>query len=174
MDDHRPTVYMMTWEERLHSFHTWPLDIKPLPATMAAAGLYHSDIHTDTVTCFSCNRDFSDWKKHDDPIQRHLQQSSLVSPCDWMDKVTNQPTQFTLPTPPATPPVSVSGIIPHKCTGCQGTFPSSSTFHKHRRQAHKNVRGRIGIPLKQSGGVSLGNLGRYRVTKRPGREERLE
>lgn len=165
MNNHRSTDYMTTYEERLHSFHTWPMDIKPLPAAMASAGLYHSNIDTDTVTCFSCNQEFPDWKKHDDPIQRHLQQSSVVPPCDWMDKVTNQPTQYTLPTPPATPPVSAPGSIPHKCTACQGTFPSSNKFHRHRRQHHENLRGLIGIPLKQSGGVSLGKLGRYRVTK---------
>ena len=169
--DHRPASYMSSWSERVQSFHTWPLDIKPFPAAMAAAGFYHSNKNTDTVTCFSCNREFPDWKKHDDPIRRHLQHSSVPQYCDYMDKVTKQPTQYIPLTPPATPPVSASASIPHKCTACQGTFPSSSTFHKHRREAHKRIHGRIGIPLKRPGGVLLGKLGDHWVSK-PTKERR--
>ena len=147
--NHRPANFMTSWEDRISSFHTWPLDIKPLPVAMAAAGFYHSNIHTDTVTCFSCNRSFPDWKKHDDPIQRHLRQSSVFPRCAWMDEVTKQPTQNTPLTPPTTPPVPIPAGIPHKCKACQGIFPSLSSFHRHRLQAHRGKRGRLGIPLKQ-------------------------
>lgn len=155
-------TYMMTWDERFHSFHTWPLDIKPLPATMAAAGFYHSNKKTDAVTCFSCKLILKDWKKHDDPIQHHLQQSTIFRPCAWISKVTNQPAQYTPPTPPSTPPVSAPASIPHKCEACQKTFPSANSFRKHRRQSHKNVRRRIGVPLKRPGVVFLG---KYKVSK---------
>lgn len=33
-------TYMTTLEERLGSFNTWPININPLPITMAAAGFY--------------------------------------------------------------------------------------------------------------------------------------
>lgn len=155
-------TYMTTWDERFHSFHTWPLDIKPLPATMASAGFYHSNQSTDAVTCFSCKLILKDWKKHDDPIQHHLQQSSIFRPCAWISKVTNQPAQYTPPTPPATPPVPTPISIPHKCEACQKTFPSGNSFRKHRRQSHKNIGRRIGVPLKRPGVVFLG---RYRVSK---------
>lgn len=167
--DHEPTNFMTEWEERLGSFHTWPLDIKPLPAAMATAGFYHSNVATDTVTCFRCNIRIQDWKKHHDPIQRHLQQSTDFPPCTWLDKVTKQPEYYTPPTPPATPPVPASAGVPHKCTKCQGIFPSLSSFHRHRPKAHKGVRGRLGIPLPRPGQVAQqrgeGFMGRYRVSK---------
>ena len=170
--DHAPADFMTEWEERLGSFHTWPLDIKPLPAAMATAGFYHSNVATDTVTCFRCKIRIQDWKKHHDPIQRHLQQSTGFPRCTWLDKVTTQPGYYTpptTPTPPATPPVAASASIPHKCTLCQGIFPSSSSFHRHRRQAHKRVRGPFGIPLKRPGQFLAqrgeGFMGRYRVSK---------
>lgn len=156
-------TYMTTWDERFHSFHSWPLDIKPLPATMASAGFYHSNKSTDAVTCFDCKLTLKDWKKPDDPIQHHLQQSSIFRPCAWISKVTNQPAQYTPPTPPPTPPVLASAAIPHKCEACQRTFPSGNSFRKHRRQSHRNIIGRrIGVPLKRPGVVFLG---RYRVSK---------
>ena len=166
--DHEPTTFMTEWEERLGSFHTWPLDIKPLPAAMATAGFYHSNVATDTVTCFRCNIRIQDWKKHHDPIQRHLQQSTVFSRCTWLDKVTKQPEYYT-PTPPTTPPVPASAGIPHKCRLCRGIFPSLSSFHRHRRQAHKGVRGPYGEPLPRPGQVPKqrgeGFMGRYRVSK---------
>lgn len=152
-------TYMTTWEERFHSFHTWPLAIKPLAADMASAGFYHSNKSTDAVTCFTCNLIHKDWKKDDDPTQRHLQQSR---PCAWISKVTNQPAQYTPPTPPNTPPVSAPASIPHKCELCRKTFPSGNSFHKHRRQSHKNIEGRVGVPLKRPEVVFLGT---YRVSK---------
>ena len=156
-------TYMTTWDERFHSFHTWPLDIKPLPAVMASAGFYHSNRNTDAVTCFSCKLIFKDWKQHDDPIQHHLQQSSIFRPCAWISEVTNQPAQYTPPTPPNTPPpMPDPASIPHKCEGCKKTFPSGSSFRKHRRQSHKDVGGRIGVPLKRPGVLFMG---RYRVSK---------
>ena len=155
-------TYMTTWDERFHSFHIWPLDIKPLPAAMASAGFYHSNKSTDAVTCFSCKLTLKDWKKHDDPIQNHLQQSSIFRPCTWMSKVTNQPAQYTPPTPPTAPPVLTPTSIPHNCEACQKTFPSSSSFHRHRRQSHRNIRKRIGVPLKRP---VMMFLGKYRVSK---------
>ena len=155
-------TYMTTWDERFHSFHTWPLDIKPLPAAMAAAGFYHSNKCTDAVTCFSCKLILKDWKKHDDPIQHHLQQSSIFRPCAWISKITNQPAQYIPPTPPSTPPVPGPASVPHKCEACQKTFSSGNSFRRHRRQSHKNIGRRIGFPLKRPGVVFLG---RYRVSK---------
>ena len=167
--DHGPTNFMSEWEERLGSFHTWPLDIKPLPAAMATAGFYHSNVATDTVTCFRCKIRVQDWKKHHDPIQRHLEQSTAFPRCTWLDKVTKQPEYYTPPTPPATPPVPASGGIPHKCTLDQGIFPSLSSFHRHRRQAHKSLRGYYGIPLPRPGQAPVqrgeGFMGKYRVSK---------
>lgn len=154
-------TYMTTWDERFHSFHTWPLDIKPLPAVMATAGLYHSNKSTDAVTCFNCKLILKDWKENDNPIQRHLQ-SSIFRPCAWISKVTNQPTLYTPPTPPTTPPMPAPAGIPHKCEVCHKTFPSGNSFHKHRRQFHKKVGRRVGVPLKRPGVVYLG---RYRVSK---------
>ena len=156
-------TYMTTWDERFHSFHTWPIDIKPLPAAMASAGFYHSNKSTDAVTCFSCKLTIKDWKKNDDPIQRHLQQSSILQPCAWTSVVTNQPAQYTPPTPPTTPlPVLAPTSIPTKCEACQKMFPSGNLFRKHCRQSHRNIGGRIGVPLKRPGVVFLG---RYRVSK---------
>ena len=156
-------TYMTTWDERFHSFHTWPIDIKPLPAAMASAGLYHSNKSTDAVTCFSCEVIINDWKKNDDPIQRHLLQSCIIQPCEWISKVTNQPAQYAPPTPPTTPPPAPApASIPHKCGACHKTFPSGNSFRKHRRQSHRNVGGRIGVPLKRP---RVMFLGRYRVSK---------
>ena len=155
-------TYMTTWDERLGSFHTWPLDIKPLPALMASAGFYHSNKATDSVTCFSCKLNLKDWKKSDDPIQQHLQQSSMFRPCAWISEVTNQPTLYTPPTPPSTPPLSASIAIPHKCEVCQKTFPSGNQFRKHRRQSHNRIGRRVGVPLGRPGVVLLG---RYKVSK---------
>ena len=45
---------MGSTEERHASFHKWPMHIKLLPISMAAAGFYHSNKRTNTVTCFSC------------------------------------------------------------------------------------------------------------------------
>ena len=169
--DHEPTNFMAEWEERLGSFHTWPLDIKPLPAAMANAGFYHSNIATDTVTCFRCKIDIQDWKKHHDPIQRHLQQSTVFPRCTWLDKVTKQPQYYTPPTPPATPPVPTSAGIPHKCKLCQGIFPSLSSFHRHRRQAHKRKPGPFGERLewREQALKHPGErfMGRYKVSKAP-------
>ena len=169
--DYEPTNFTTEWEDRLRSFHTWPLDIKPLPATMATAGFYHSDIATDTVTCFRCKIKVQDWKKHHDPIQRHLQQSSVFPRCAWLDKVTKQPEYYTPPTPPATPPVPTSAGIPHQCRLCQGVFPSGNSFHRHRRQAHKGKYGRIGKPLESRERAPKhpgeGFMGTYMVSKAP-------
>lgn len=155
-------TFMTTWEERFHSFHTWPLDIKPLPADMAAAGFYHSNKRTDAVTCFSCKLILKDWKKEDNPIKHHLEQSTIFRPCAWISKVTNQPAQYVPPTPPATPPVPASTGIPHKCEICQKSFPSGNSFHRHRRQAHKNIHRPVRVPVKRPAVVFLG---KYRVLK---------
>ena len=157
----RSTAYMATLDERFQSFHNWPLEIKPFPAVMALAGFYHSNHNTDAVTCFCCQLIVKDWKKKDDPIQRHRDQLSIPRPCAWISKVGDRPAQYTS-TPPATPPVPASASIPHKCKVCRKTFPSGSSFHKHRRQSHKNAGGRIGVPLNRPGVVFLG---RYRVSK---------
>lgn len=155
-------THMVGWDDRFYSFHAWPLDIKPLPAAMASAGFYHSNKNTDEVICFGCGLVIGDWKKHDDPIQRHVERSSLLRPCTWMKEVTNQPAQYAPRTPPPTPPLPAPASKPHKCQACQKTFTSSNSFYKHRRLSHRNIRGRIGIPLKRPVVVYLG---KYRVSK---------
>ena len=155
-------TYMTTWDERFHSFHTWPLDIKPNPALLATAGFYHSNKSTDAVTCFSCKLVLKDLKKDDDPIREHHQQSSIFRPCANFSKIMNQPAKYTPPTPPSTPPVPALTSIPHKCRVCQKTFPSGNSFHRHRRQSHKNIHRRAGLPLKRPGVMFLG---KYRVSK---------
>ena len=154
-------TYMTSWDERFTSFRTWPLDVKPLPAAMALAGFYHSNKSTDAVTCFSCKLILKDWKQQDDPIQRHLQQPFISRPCPWISKVTNQPSQTTPPTPPITPPMPAPGV-PHMCDACQETFPSGTSFRKHRRRYHKNIGRRIGVPLKKS---KVAFMERHKVSK---------
>lgn len=160
-------TYMTTFEERLGSFHSWPIDIKPQPVSMAAAGFYHSNKAADGVTCFSCNLALRDWKD-DDPIKLHAEHSSVYQQCPWVLKVTNQPEQYTPPTPPPTPPTAEKEAIPHRCEACRKSFPSGNRFRKHRLEAHRLIRGRIGVPLKRPAvlkrsGVSL--MGQYRVSK---------
>lgn len=170
-------TYMTTLEERLGSFHMWALDIKPLPINMAAAGFYHHNKASDGVTCFSCKVKLKDWKKSDDPIQLHLEHTLIHRPCSWILKVTNQPNQYVLPPPPMTPPAPETERIPRKCRACNKTFSSGNQFHKHRRQAHRLIPGRIGVPikrpavLKRSGVIQLG---RYRVQKAPQSKRRFK
>lgn len=161
-------TYMASLEERLGSFHTWAIDIKPLPIALAAAGFYHSNKATDGVTCFSCGMALKDWKREDDPIALHAAHTSLHRPCAWIQKVTNQPQQYLPPTPPATPPISLTNQKPWRCGACHRTFSSGSQFHKHRRDAHRLVRGKVGVPLKRPAvqkrsGVLF--LGKHKVSK---------
>ena len=169
-------TYMTTLEERLGSFHTWPIDIKPLPVTMAAAGFYHSNKIGDGATCFSCKLALRDWKQSDDPIKLHYEHSSLDRPCQWLCKVTNQPERYILPTPPPTPPIipSKTESKPHKCEACLKTFPSGNRFRRHRLEAHRLMRGRLGIQLKRPvvlkrSGVLF--MGKHKISKaRPQRQ----
>lgn len=160
-------TYMTTTEERLGSFHTWPINIKPLPVTMAAAGFYHHNKATDGVTCFSCKLALRDWKKEDDPIQMHIEHTPFDRPCSWISTVTNQPSQYVPPTPPPTPPIAETLRKPRKCQACHKTFSSGNQFHKHRREAQPLIRGRLGVtltrPVVKKPGLLL--LGRHRVTK---------
>jgi len=161
-------TYMTTLEERLGSFFTWPIDIKPLPISMAAAGFYHSNKSADGVTCFSCKLALRDWKKDDDPIRLHSEHSTLHQPCQWILKVTNQPEQYLPPTPPPTPPITDTKRIPRRCGACHKTFPSGNQFHKHRREAHRLIRGQLGVPLKQPNVLKRTDvlfMGRHKVSK---------
>lgn len=160
-------TYMTTLEERLGSFHSWAIDIKPLPILMASAGFYHSNKRTDGVTCFSCKLALRDWKQNDDPIQQHLQHAPFDRPCAWLLKVTNQPAPYIPPTPPPTPPIIDTGAIPRECRLCQDTFPSGNQLIKHGRQIHgsigKHLVGRkIALPSKR---LAVHKIGKYRVTK---------
>ncbi|KAL6716143.1 Baculoviral IAP repeat-containing protein 5 [Lecanora helva] len=160
-------TYMTTLEERLGSFHTWPIEIKPLPISLAAAGFYHSNKNGDGVTCFSCKLALRDWKKDDDPIKLHAENASLNYPCQWILKVTSQPEQYLPPSPPATPPITETKRKPRRCEACHKTFPSGNKFHKHRREAHRLIRGRIGVPLKRPAVKRKGLtfMGKHRVSK---------
>lgn len=162
-------TYMTTLEERLGSFHSWPIHIKPLPITMASAGFYHSNKSTDGVTCFSCKLALKDWKRGDDPIKQHEQHCSPGQPCTWLIKVTSSPDPYIPPTPspPPGPPVVVIGAIPRECPICQETFPSGHQLTKHGRRFHGNFGGKligrkIVITARRSGPLQLGQ---YRVTK---------
>ncbi|KAL2037062.1 hypothetical protein N7G274_010189 [Stereocaulon virgatum] len=61
-------TYMITVKERLGSFHTWPIGIKPLLIAIALVGVYHSNKMTDSVTCFCRNLALRFWKKNDGPV----------------------------------------------------------------------------------------------------------
>ena len=161
-------TYMQTLEERLGSFYTWPIDIKPLPITLAGAGFYHSNRSADGVTCFSCKLSLRDWKKGDDPVRLHTEHSSLYQPCQWMLKVTSQPDQYIPPSPPIVNPTLDKRRKPRKCGACHKTFPSGNQFHKHRLRAHRLVRGRIGVPLKRPAVLRRSGatfMGKHRVSK---------
>ncbi len=161
-------TFMNTLEERLGSFHTWPIDIKPLPISLAAAGFYHSNKAGDGVTCFSCKLALRDWKRDDDPIRLHTEHSALNRPCSWILKVTNQPEQYLPPTPPATPPVEETTRKPRKCAACHRTFPSGNQFQKHRREAHRLIPGRLGVRLKRPAVLKRSGvlyLGKHKVSK---------
>ena len=151
-------TYMTTVDERLGSFHSWPIDIKPLPIALASAGFYHSNKTTDSVTCFCCKLALRDWKKDDDPIEMHLQHAPFGRPCSWIRKIISQPDPYV---PPPLPVSAVAGI-PRKCEPCNRTFQSGNKFHKHRKQMHCNIGRKIGITVKRPGAIYLG---KYRVTK---------
>ena len=162
-------TYMTTVDERLGSFHTWPIEMKPLPIAMASAGFYHSNKMTDSVTCFCCKVVLRDWKKNDDPIQMHFQHAPINRHCSWTHRITNQPEPYV---PPPLPVSALAGI-PRKCQPCNRTFASGNKFHKHRRQTHRNIGAQIGMTLKRPGAIYLG---KHRVSK-PGalsRREKLE
>ena len=161
-------TYMTTLEERLGSFNTWPIDIKPLPITMAAAGFYHHNKASDGVACFSCELKLRDWKKDDDPIALHLDHSALRRQCAWLRKVLSQPETYVPPPPAVLPPAAETQRVPRKCGACHLTFPSGNQFHRHRRQAHRLIPGRLGVSLKRPAafkrsGITL--LGRHKVSK---------
>ena len=140
---------MGTLEERLGSFHAWPLDTKPLPVIMAAAGFFHSDEQTDTVTCFCCMLRLDDWKLSDDPIRRHVMAKAQAGPCLWLDKILTEPEHVTTPVPRQTARVWDHKQTPRKCQECRKVFSSGNQFHKHKRESHAMVRRRArprGIP----------------------------
>ena len=154
---------MGSTEERHASFHTWPTTIKPLPITMSAAGFYHSNKRTDEVTCFSCNSTLEDWKRKDDPIQRHMEAIRLRgTTCVWMEKILHQPDRYVAPIRRNAPPLWDHRSVPHKCKLCQKVFSSGNQFHKHQRDAHPGNRRRLGVPRKPLGATYLGT---HRVSK---------
>ena len=131
---------MSSLEDRLASFHAWPLDDKPMPIHMAAAGFFHSNQSSDAATCFCCTLRLDQWDPTDDPIQRHIivLNQTRARPCAWLDKITNPPEKVSRPTPlrvaarwngPNAPPK------PHKCGDCQTVYSSGNQFHRHLKEA---------------------------------------
>lgn len=167
--------FMSTLEERLASFHTWPLAVKPMPISMAAAGFFHSNRHTDAVTCFCCTLHLTNWKRNDDPIERHLQASLQNRPCSWLTKIITVPDPVATPVPKRAAPMWDHKKIPHKCSQCQKVFSSGNQFRKHKRDVHQIRRRRTGAGARMAsdgtrktlGQRPLGPimLGGYRVTK---------
>ncbi|MCJ1279436.1 hypothetical protein MMC21_007260 [Puttea exsequens] len=176
-------TYMTTLEERLGSFHTWPIDIKPLPILMASAGFYHSNKAGDGATCFSCRITLKDWKRTDSPIQQHEEHMSIDRPCAWFSKVSGQPERYVPPTPPVEPPAITTGSISRECPVCLDVLPSGNQLTKHSRQRHgyvgRGLRGQvIKRPKRLAGPSARGKpaprgrprggpllLGRYRIEK---------
>ena len=59
---------MSLFQNRLKSFKNWN---GPHSAEkMAIAGFYFTGVH-DSVICFSCKREFSDWRPHESPFLAH-------------------------------------------------------------------------------------------------------
>ena len=53
------------------------------PDTLAEAGFYFSPSsdHRDSVKCFMCEKELSDWEKDDDPFKIHLEKARGT--CAW-------------------------------------------------------------------------------------------
>jgi len=159
---------MSALEERLASFHTWPLNIKPLPIRMAAAGFYHSNRQTDAATCFCCTLRLEDWKREDDPIHRHTE--TAVYHCAWLEKITTVPKEVVTPVRRKAAPMWDHRRIPRKCGECRKVFASGNQFRKHQREAHPRRAMRVKKePRPLQGPLGAVMLGRHRVTKSVGR-----
>ena len=190
---------MSTLEKRLGSFHSWPLGIKPMPISMAAAGFFHSNKNTDAVTCFCCTLCLEDWKPNDDPIQRHEEVAAqeLGRPCAWLNKIITKPEKVVAPVPKRAAPLWDHRKTPRKCGQCRLVFSSGNQFHKHKKVAHPVVRRgaartkrrksrapakmiaarAVERPTRQQGSKIRPMLGTHRVTKtitrtRPFKRER--
>ncbi|KAF8887324.1 hypothetical protein BD779DRAFT_1672781 [Infundibulicybe gibba] len=60
-----------------------PKNFKATPASLAEAGFYYTPSFEDrdSVTCFMCNKELSDWDAEDDPFDIHWQKCGRV--CCW-------------------------------------------------------------------------------------------
>ena len=165
---------MSTLEERLGSFHTWALGIKPRPIMMAATGFFHSNKRTDAVTCFCCTLRLEDWKVDDDPIQRHMEASipERGSPCAWLNKIVTVPEKVVVPVPNRAAPMWDHKKTPRKCGECRLVFSSGNQFHKHKRAAHPVVARRTTRPKTKRRTVPL-NTTAARTVERPARRQTM-
>ena len=172
----RWNTYMHTIEERLGSFNIWPMDIKPLPITMAAAGFYHSNKASDGGMCFSCNLRLRDWKKDYDPLALHIEHSSLRTTCDWIAKITRKPETYMTSTPVPVPTARfTSPSQPRICEVCDKAFPSGKAYSRHHRKAHRLRPGRrraSKISPSAYKNPDTIRMGRHKVHKAPHRNPR--
>lgn len=60
-----------------------PSSFSANPHTLAEAGFFYnpSPEHRDSVTCFMCGKELSDWEADDDPFAIHLQKAR--GSCAW-------------------------------------------------------------------------------------------
>ena len=134
---------MTSLEERLGSFHQWPIGLKPAPISMAAAGFFHSDKRTDAVTCFSCTLILEDWKQGDDPIAKHLEAVSQEGcQCLWLDKIVGTPERVVGMVQKRAAPMWDHRQKAKKCGTCQKVFSSGNQFYRHRRAMHSVTQSR--------------------------------
>ena len=164
--------FMGTFEERLASFYTWPMDIKPKPHLMAAAGFYHVNRATDKVACFCCKLSLEDWKRGDDPDVRHIVASLQGRPCEWARQLQSGPDAIIRPVPKRAGAAWDQRRKPHKCVLCRKTFRSGNQYRKHRREEHPSA-GRLADTEVKGEPTGVMMLGRYRVAKPAARRVRM-
>ena len=165
---------MSTLEERLGSFHSWPLNIKPMPILMAAAGFFHSNKNTDAVTCFCCTLRLEDWKPNDNPIQRHEEAAAqeFGRPCTWLNKIITTPERVVPPVPTRAAPMWDHRKTPHKCGLCRMVFSSGNQFRKHKKDAHPVARRGNVLTSRRKSRAPV-NMLAARAVERPAQEPDL-
>ncbi|XP_051514986.1 E3 ubiquitin-protein ligase XIAP-like isoform X1 [Myxocyprinus asiaticus] len=80
-DSEKKGDYAVNWslmKERLNSFQCFPRSQEVSVERLTRAGFYFTG-EADRVQCFSCNVTVEDWKRGDDPLQRHKQASPACS-----------------------------------------------------------------------------------------------
>ena len=71
------------YENRLKTFDTWPIQIRPNKFQLSSAGFYYTG-RSDIVECFSCAIRLHQWKKEDDPLKEH---KSLSPQCLFLKMI---------------------------------------------------------------------------------------